>query len=106
MVKLDFTVTPTPSVELPVDYNSIGTAKRAEVRNLYVAKQGGLCAHCKHSLVEPVPHSIAGMSIDLKLFPPYFLKHPVHLHHDHDTGLTIGAVHARCNAVLWQYYNE
>lgn len=32
--------------------------------------------------------------------------YPVHLHHDHKTGLTIGAVHAKCNAVLWQYYGE
>jgi hypothetical protein len=31
------------------------------------------------------------------------LKSPIHLQHDHDTGLTEGAVHAYCNAVLWQY---
>jgi hypothetical protein len=28
------------------------------------------------------------------------------LHHCHQTGLTIGAVHAKCNAVLWQYHGE
>jgi len=44
--------------------------------------------------------------IDWDLFPPGFLKNPVHLHHNHDTGMTIGAVHAYCNAVLWQYYGE
>jgi hypothetical protein len=31
------------------------------------------------------------------------LLHPVHLQHSHVTGLTEGAVHAFCNAVLWQY---
>jgi hypothetical protein len=42
----------------------------------------------------------------LSLFPKNFLKWPVHLHHSHDTGMTIGAVHSYCNAVLWQYHNE
>ena len=32
-----------------------------------------------------------------------FFKWPVHLHHCHDTGMTTGAVHCYCNAVLWQY---
>jgi hypothetical protein len=40
------------------------------------------------------------------LFPELFLKYPVHLHHSHVTGLTIGAVHAYCNAVLWVYHDE
>lgn len=31
------------------------------------------------------------------------LRYPVHLQHNHDTGMTEGAVHARCNAVMWQY---
>ena len=46
------------------------------------------------------------MYITNSLFPPNFFKWPVHLHHSHDTGMTIGAVHARCNAVLWQYHGE
>jgi len=27
----------------------------------------------------------------------------MHLHHNHETDMTEGAVHAYCNAVLWQY---
>ena len=41
-----------------------------------------------------------------RLFPESFFKYPVHLHHSHDTGKTIGAVHAYCNAVLWEYYGQ
>lgn len=42
--------------------------------------------------------------IDERLFPKGFFDHPVHLHHNHDTGLTIGAIHCYCNAISWQYH--
>lgn len=32
-----------------------------------------------------------------------FLQHPIHLQHNHTTGMTEGAVHNYCNAVMWQY---
>ena len=41
--------------------------------------------------------------INWKLFPPFFLRFPIHLQHNHDTNMTEGAVHAYCNAVMWQY---
>ena len=44
--------------------------------------------------------------INYRLFPPGFLKNPIHLQHDHDTNMTEGAVHAKCNAVLWEYYGK
>jgi len=46
------------------------------------------------------------MDINLKLFPPGFLKNPVHLQHNHDSDLTEGAVHAKCNGVMWQYHGR
>jgi hypothetical protein len=49
---------------------------------------------------------VMSKKINVDLFPPNFFKWPVHLHHDHRTGMTIGAVHCRCNAVLWQYHGE
>jgi hypothetical protein len=53
------------------------------------------------------PHPrIQSTEIDLDLFPDGFLRYPIHLHHNHETGMTIGAVHSRCNAVLWQYEGE
>ena len=41
--------------------------------------------------------------VDESMFPPNFFDHPVHLHHDKTTGMTVGAVHAYCNAVSFQY---
>jgi hypothetical protein len=28
------------------------------------------------------------------------------LHHDHETGLTLAAIHALCNAHSWHYYES
>jgi hypothetical protein len=33
----------------------------------------------------------------------YVKKELIHLQHCHKTNMTEGAVHAYCNAVLWQY---
>lgn len=54
----------------------------------------------------PPPEKITSKPINWKLFPKEFLKNPIHLHHSHDTDMTLGAVHAYCNAVLWQYHGE
>jgi hypothetical protein len=88
---------------LPVYYDKLTQRERASVRAQYVREQEGLCYHCKQEL-NLSPNMIK--SIDWHLFPKGFLNHPVHLHHRHDTGLTLGAVHAYCNAVLWQYHGE
>lgn len=108
MVKLNFTprkVTgPSDATpQEPVEYSNLNTKQRRATREQYVHDQGGKCYHCGQPLdVEPQKD----YTIDLDLFPPGFLNNPVHLHHSHETGLTLGAVHAYCNAVLWQYYGE
>jgi hypothetical protein len=94
------------AIELPVDYRSISSAKRKAVREEYVARQGGLCAYCKGSLAKKPPDHVASKWINWSLFPPNFLRYPVHLQHSHETGMTEGAVHAYCNAVLWQYHHR
>jgi len=76
------------------------------VRNAYVEEQKGLCCHCKSALSEDPPEFITRKKVDKRNFPEGFFKHPIHLHHSHDTGMTIGAVHCYCNAVLWQYHGE
>lgn len=94
----------TPS--LPQIYASLTTAKRRAVREAYIKQQDGACLYCHTDLQgEPDP-IVMDTPIDHRLFPPNFFKHPVHLHHSHDTGLTIGALHSRCNGILWQYYGE
>ena len=90
-------------MDLPVDYTALEWWERKAVRLAYVERQGGKCHHCGESLDGP---SADKRPVKKRLFPPSFFAHPVHLHHSHDTGLTIGAVHNHCNAVLWQYHGE
>ena len=90
----------------PVNYDNLTPQERRAVRNKYIEFQGGLCAHCGAPLdKEPSPDVLA-LEVDAKRFPSGFFYWPVHLHHDHKTGMTIGAVHNHCNAVLWQYHGE
>lgn len=88
---------------LPVNYTELPWTERREVREQYVKEQRGKCHYCGGSLYEPAPKQIIEKKINWKLFPENFLKYPIHLHHNHDTGMTEGAVHNYCNAVMWQY---
>ena len=96
----------------PIDYPSSSTAARRIRREQYVVDQGGRCWYCTAPLEGPTPPPLqerypiefgfGGQGV----FPPGFLTFPVHLHHDHKTGQTIGAVHAYCNAILWVRHGE
>jgi hypothetical protein len=88
----------------PKNYNRLTPVQRRTLRLEYEKHQGGKCCHCQNLLTEQPAQPVLGRYIDKKLFPPYFFKHKVHLHHCHRTGQTIGAVHAKCNAYLWQYH--
>lgn len=89
--------------DLPVDYDKLSWAERSEVREQYVKEQNRMCFYCKEDLKHPAPKRITDKPINLKLFPKGFLNNPIHLQHDHYNGMTEGAVHAYCNAVMWQY---
>lgn len=91
--------------DLPVDYATLDWRKgeTRAVREQYVDEQKGDCWYCNEPLIDDAPKKITDKKINLKLFPKGFLDNPIHLQHDHDTGMTEGAVHAYCNAVLWQY---
>lgn len=93
-------------MQLPTMYNGLGPHEKRPVRERYIELQKGLCWHCKAPLAGEPPTEVLTKLVDVELFPANFFRSPVHLHHSHDTGLTIGAVHAYCNAVLWQYYGE
>lgn len=93
-------------MDLPVRYDQLRPWRRKTVRDEYVRRQNGLCHHCKEPLDGPPSLEVQNKKVRARLFPRGFLDHPVHLHHDHKTLLTLGAVHARCNAVLWQYHGE
>lgn len=88
---------------LPTDYTLLTTKQRKIVREQYVLNQKGLCVLCRKPLeLDPV----TTFTINKELFPIGFFNNPIHLHHNHKTGMTIGAVHAKCNAILWQYFGE
>jgi hypothetical protein len=93
-------------MDLPVDYNNLKSYERRAVREEYIKQQNNDCYYCGNPLDKLPSVKIQRTYIHLELFPDDFFKYPVHLHHNHETGLTIGAVHSRCNAVLWQYHKE
>lgn len=93
-------------MEMPVDYTKLDWVQRRAVREYYVAIQECNCSECGESLMGKPATYIERARINWSLFPKHFTKHPIHLHHCHKTGMTIGAVHARCNAYLWQYKGE
>jgi hypothetical protein len=87
-------------------YNGLTWQEKRKLREEYVSFQDGLCWYCSGRLDAQPPTAVTNKKINWKLFPPNFLKYPVHLQHDHSTGLTEGAVHSYCNAVLWQYHKR
>lgn len=93
-------------MKLPVNYNETHYTVRKCIREEYIKRQKGKCCHCGEALDKNPCASVRNLSIDKDLFPPNFFIWPVHLHHNHDTGMTIGAVHCYCNAVMWQYNRE
>ena len=95
-----------PPLELPQDYNKLNSYQRKEVRGEYIKRQEGLCYHCNEPLGGPASATVLDQAVNKNLFPEKFFDHPIHLHHNHVTGATIGAVHCYCNAVLWQYHGE
>ena len=93
-------------MNLPLKYDELTPRQRALVRNEYINRQKGLCMYCGSNIHEEPPKHITEKAINWKLFPKGFLNYPIHLQHCHYTGLTEGAVHAYCNAVLWQYHGK
>ena len=93
-------------MKLPINYETADWQTRRSAREQYVKDQDGHCMWCANPLSGKPPNSVKDKKINWKLFPPNFLKYPVHLQHDHGTGMTEGAVHAYCNAVLWQYHGR
>lgn len=105
-MNLDGMVKQFKPYKLPQYYDKLTPPQRRSVRLQYEAIQGGLCKHCGESLDGPPSKAITDKPIDESIFPATFNYKGVHMHHSHQTGLTIGAVHGYCNAVLWQYHGE
>jgi hypothetical protein len=93
-------------VKLPINYHDVHFSIRKLAREEYIKQQDGKCYYCGAALSGDPSDDATSLSVDENLFPESFFNWPVHLHHNHDTGMTIGAVHCHCNAVLWQYHGE
>ena len=90
-------------MKLPVKYHEIPPYEKRIVREEYIRIQKGMCWYCKAPLKDAPPEGILGKKVTPHIYPEGFFTHPVHLHHDHITEMTVGAVHNYCNAVLWEY---
>jgi hypothetical protein len=91
---------------LPQKYSELSYKAKRLVREQYIEEQNNKCMYCHYLLTMDPPKEITDKDINWKLFPPNFLKYPIHLQHDHSTDLTEGSVHSYCNAVLWQYHGR
>ena len=90
-------------MKLPVKYDGLEPKVRIAVREEYIEIQNGKCWFCQKNIYKQPAGYVLRAPLDVSLFPRGFFKHPIHLHHDHKTGYTVGAVHNLCNAVMWQY---
>jgi len=93
-------------MELPINYAKAHWTTKRTARQQYAQQQGEKCWYCNKPLISPPSKKVQKMSVNKSLFPKGFFIRPTHLHHDHNTGMTIGTVHSKCNAVLWQYHGE
>jgi hypothetical protein len=93
-------------MELPVNYDSLTQTQRRKVREEYIKLQENKCCHCGQALDGQPSDEVLDADLNMELFPKHFLLHPIHLHHDHKTGFTIGALHARCNGYVFQYLGQ
>lgn len=101
-----FDFQPKQKIDLPINYNEADWKTRRLAREQYIDEQNGKCKYCGAPLKDQPAQKVRDAIINWRLFPKGFQEHPVHLHHNHITGMTIGAVHMRCNAYLWQYEKE
>lgn len=90
-------------MKLPVLYDKLNPKQKREVRTEYIRLQEGNCYFCHEPLSGKPDKQVLDKDINLSLFPVGFLRWPIHLQHCHSSGFTEGAVHARCNAAMWQY---
>lgn len=93
-------------MDLPTNYNDLHYTEKRKVREEYVRRQNNKCYYCGALLTGPPKKEIKRKAVNKLLFPKGFFNWPIHLHHDHVTGMTKGAVHCYCNAVMWQYDGE
>jgi hypothetical protein len=93
----------------PQRYSDLNTSQRRKLRENYVVHFQGRCIYCDEPLNDK-PHEFVRAKATSIWWPNLpggrkgFLSNSVHLHHDHETDLTLGPVHALCNAHSYHFY--
>lgn len=90
-------------LQLPINYERATPEERRAARVEYVRQQNGKCYFCHELLVKDPPAKLLELDINWSRFPEHFQVHPVHLQHNHQTGMSEGAVHMFCNAFMFDY---
>lgn len=90
----------------PQRYDLMSSTSKRILRLEYIKEQKNKCQFCGESLDGLPSKLVRDTKINQRLFPLGFFEYPIHLHHDHNTHLTIGAVHSRCNAFLFEHLGE
>lgn len=83
-------------------YSKMTPNDRRNLREQMARAQGDECWYCTAPLYMTPPVHIGNYKYNKRSFPPNMLKYPVHLHHDHETDICLGAVHAKCNVYMWE----
>jgi hypothetical protein len=94
------------AITIPCVYHDTSIEVRRIVREEYMRRQKNMCLFCASPLTGPPGYQAMRVSVSVFLFPAGFFNNPIHLHHNHKDGMTLGAVHALCNAILWEHFNE
>jgi hypothetical protein len=95
----------------PQRYSDLNKSQRRKCREQYVEHCRGRCLYCDEPLNEK-PHEYVRAKATSNTWAGLpggrkgFLSNLIHLHHDHETGLTLAAIHALCNAHSWHYYES
>ncbi|CAH9015945.1 conserved hypothetical protein [Vibrio phage 242E40-1] len=90
-------------IRLPINYSNSSFNQRRVARERYAELQWFRCHYCGKPLAGSPSRKVLNSKINYNIFPKDMFKSKIHLHHCRKTGMTIGAVHSRCNAYLWQY---
>lgn len=102
-----------PLLTLPMPYDELrrNWRKKRFVRDAYRAFQDDACCICG-GLLAPYGDAPKKTRENLEILEAVIGKGeainlsklqrwPTHLHHNHETGLTVGAAHGACNIWLW-----
>ena len=104
--------------DLPINYTTSNSYTRRKVRLQYIALQRNKCCYCGHPFSNEQPTDMVDRirpyykALLAVAFQPLdspierLFTHPIHLHHSHSNGETIGAVHAVCNYILLAEHNQ